>query len=1002
MADRRRDSTFQKGDGGHQFNAVDEGIQNNNIGDGNQFPGAFFNGDVNFGPGPRSSEHSPQERCSQSLAFPEMESRSKDVDTATPETCEWLLRHPIYKSWEQSNQNLLWVKGKPGSGKSTLMRHVLNKMQADNSYGNAIILSFFFHGRGVELQRTPLGLFRSLLYQLLRWAPDTLLKLVGTFEERCKSMGIYGKTWEWHLNELKDNCWLSLPKVLESRPVWLYIDALDEISSHARHILEEFQSLRDTGIPNFITEKANGLFIWARLVVDQALELDRRGKEQAAIQQRIRSVPPELDQLYRQLIEKMDERQDSLRLIQWVCFAIRPLSLDELRWALLIDPAPTPHSLEKYRSKDNWISNINVMKEQIQALSRGLVEVITLSNTQAVQFIHQSVKDYFIDKGISTLAELQNHETLKAEVEGCAHYQLSRICVHYLAMEEIGQLTSDERGDKTQSPSNKRDDMASKFPFLHYAATSWVAHTKRSETRNTAQDDLLEYFNWPSEKLIQRWVQLYHVLGQYSNDCPLEGTSMIHLVSQYQLLEPLRVILRTMNQNKIDINVKDSSGRTPLSWAAGNGQIAAVRLLLEVKGSGRVRTPLPGAAGDLQSAFTELGIARRPPATGKAHVDIKDNTGVQAPPRKISVKPLAIIKGLFVKYKVDINTKDNNNRTPLSWAAANGHETIVNALLAIGKADINVKDKYSQTPLLWAAKKGHETVVKALLATGEVDVDAKDDFSQTPLIWAAKEGHDTIVKALLATGKVDINAKDTWYGQTSLSWAAEGRHETVVKALLATGKVDINAKNDSSQTPLLLAAKEGHETVVKALLATGKVGINAKNDSSQTPLLLAAMKGHETIAKALLATGKVDINAKDDSSQTPLFWAAKKGHETIVKALLATGKVDVNAKNDSSQTPLFWAAKKGHETIVKALLATGKVDINAKDDSSQTPLSWAAMKGHETIVKALLATGKVDINIKDEFSRTSLWWAARWGHETIVKALLATGKVDVNAKDTYS
>jgi len=45
--------------------------------------------------------------------------------------------------------------------------------------------------------------------------------------------------------------------------------------------------------------------------------------------------------------------------------------------------------------------------------------------------------------------------------------------------------------------------------------------------------------------------------------------------------------------------------------------------------------------------------------------------------------------------KVDINLKDNDNWTPLSWAVGNGHKAIVKLLLKIGKVDINLKDSYS-------------------------------------------------------------------------------------------------------------------------------------------------------------------------------------------------------------------------------------------------------------------------------------------------------------------
>ncbi|KAH8693478.1 ankyrin repeat-containing domain protein, partial [Phaeosphaeriaceae sp. PMI808] len=64
--------------------------------------------------------------------------------------------------------------------------------------------------------------------------------------------------------------------------------------------------------------------------------------------------------------------------------------------------------------------------------------------------------------------------------------------------------------------------------------------------------------------------------------------------------------------------------------------------------------------------------------------------------------------------KVDMNSKDNNGQTPLSWAAMKGHEAVVKLLLETGKVDVDLKDNDGCTPLSWAAEKGHEAVVKLL------------------------------------------------------------------------------------------------------------------------------------------------------------------------------------------------------------------------------------------------------------------------------------------------
>ncbi|RYP69569.1 hypothetical protein DL770_008217 [Monosporascus sp. CRB-9-2] len=158
--------------------------------------------------------------------------------------------------------------------------------------------------------------------------------------------------------------------------------------------------------------------------------------------------------------------------------------------------------------------------------------------------------------------------------------------------------------------------------------------------------------------------------------------------------------------------------------------------------------------------------------------------------------------------------------TALHLAAYFGLHKAVESLIRENNPDI--KDGFGQTPLSWAAKNGHEAVIELLLATKKVDPDSKSNYGKRPVSWAAENGHEAVVKLLLDTEKVDPNSKSN-YGKTPLSLAAGNGHEAVVKLLLATKKVDPDSKTSNGKTPLSLAAENGHEAVVKLLLATEKV-----------------------------------------------------------------------------------------------------------------------------------------------------------------------------------
>src|SRR5271156_612467 len=89
----------------------------------------------------------------------------------------------------------------------------------------------------------------------------------------------------------------------------------------------------------------------------------------------------------------------------------------------------------------------------------------------------------------------------------------------------------------------------------------------------------------------------------------------------------------------------------------------------------------------------------------------------------------------------------NGGRTPLAWAAWNGHEGVVKLLLDRG-ADIEWKDQSGQTKLVYAIVNGHVAIVKLLLNRG-ANIESKDYDSGTPLGCTIAYRHEAVIKLLL-------------------------------------------------------------------------------------------------------------------------------------------------------------------------------------------------------------------------------------------------------------
>ena len=81
------------------------------------------------------------------------------------------------------------------------------------------------------------------------------------------------------------------------------------------------------------------------------------------------------------------------------------------------------------------------------------------------------------------------------------------------------------------------------------------------------------------------------------------------------------------------------------------------------------------------------------------------------------------------RFKID--SRNNLDRTPLHWAAANGHLGTVKLLIDHG-ALVEAKDKYGMRALLWAAWFGRKEVFEYLLKEIEVDVKATNKQGSSP------------------------------------------------------------------------------------------------------------------------------------------------------------------------------------------------------------------------------------------------------------------------------
>ncbi|VUC30839.1 unnamed protein product [Clonostachys rosea] len=166
------------------------------------------------------------------LASDELHLRMDSIEEPFEDTFNWIFEMPLFCKWLQEGSGLFWINGKPGSGKSILMKHIYNNKQTwellhdwRRSTGEIkeIKAGFFFHYRGTPLQKSFEGILRSLLLQLLdphfkafweRWGILTWLQeeeqnAMMRIEDLTKKLENPAKSWAdatvgiWTPGELK-------------------------------------------------------------------------------------------------------------------------------------------------------------------------------------------------------------------------------------------------------------------------------------------------------------------------------------------------------------------------------------------------------------------------------------------------------------------------------------------------------------------------------------------------------------------------------------------------------------------------------------------------------------------------------------------------------------------------------------------------------------------------------------------------------------------------------
>ncbi|RGP63182.1 ankyrin repeat-containing [Fusarium sporotrichioides] len=999
---------------------------------------------------------------------------TKHLRSYAPGTSRWFRNSPYLRAWAtvnadpEASPSCLHVCGVAGSGKSVLAANTINWLQKS---GNVVL--FFFFRQIVAKNHTAKYLVRDFAAQLLPHCPALVTLLVELSQNHAIN------------DCEMDLVWPAVTKVLVEEEfgdqVFVVVDALDEMNdaefddmtqrlitlgtakpekmrvmmtsrplpkivqalanSHTRQLKLDLALLssdvaryvndtvatikppisneRKELVMHTICDRAGGLFLHARLILDSLIE----GLQDGSITNE--SLPDSLDRLPQALRGVYDRAlaeharrsnvtmEQQVKILTCVTHASRPLRLIELGSLL--------SSMLKLDLRQG--------KDLARAACGRLLEVL---EDESVTVIHHSFTEFLHDvsrgadpAGFPVLDSAKSHSMLAVlsleYLDTCPHFDMA-VDDGTEAGKDFGSYFKNHAYHSSESArrDRARTEVRMSHPLVEYAAGNFSYHLEKAAATGPTSKLLaaLDHYFVPGKPAMENWALFMGWEGRLS-----ASVNIFHLaaaIRDHKSL-PIFALERFANRWSDLIDAPDLDGRTPLSYAAENGQVSIASILL--------------SRGANASAFSKNGMTPLHWAARRGHL------GVVQLLLDAGADPRAGRGPILRGYDKDCMIGENSearSKTALDYAFPDGDFGVLQAFMPFVPPD-----KFHQ----FFHSAIDTEIVEAFLDTGKVDVDSVWE-GETKLYQAAAGCWPEMVDALLKRGADPT--KRCWpdsskirrdehvcyeRGPTPLHGLAVQRSmyhlsrgdkkhaQHVIWALVHAG-ADINAtvdgwKGATGATPLHFALEDnrGHwaprisdkstEVLTELFLSLG-ADPNAKTKEGNAPIHV--IDARRVCLLEMLVNQGAEINCRNSLGRTPLLEILDRlGPHTIdlsdqslclvtLNKLLDLG-AEPNAVDHNGDTTFHHILRclrnlSGPESDFLALverLALAGVDLSKANSKGQPPLLqynvdrdsyWGVSCDDEKILRALMNFG-MNVNAKDEEGRNILWVITEFKYENL-------------------
>ena len=288
----------------------------------------------------KQHQHSQQQHDQflDSLRFNEMHTRMNEVEEPHADTFQWIFEEDASRPWDsfcnwlRDDDTVYWISGKPGSGKSTLMKFLIKDARTIDLLTQwtpgqqPLVVGVYFWLSGTEMQRSLKGFLCSVIYQIVRG--NRLL-----FEKVLRGdPGLLSKRnpGDWSKRELREFL-MHLIGLLD-RPLCFFLDGLDELDQgDVDQLFNLVDGILETGKAKICASSRPEHYIAKRMAGYKQLRLqDLTAKDMEICirttleETRARCRPASINEAYlREIIKTIARKADGVFL--WVHYALSSL-----------------------------------------------------------------------------------------------------------------------------------------------------------------------------------------------------------------------------------------------------------------------------------------------------------------------------------------------------------------------------------------------------------------------------------------------------------------------------------------------------------------------------------------------------------------------------------------------------------------------------------------------------------------------------------------------------